>query len=379
MAKDTDMKKRTVTIYIATFALLICLPHFVFMICRGFVDNTNYENRPLYEAPVPGQTPYKEFASSFESFYNDRIPFRNQLIALNNKIAYFVFGDTTGDRVMIGKDEWLFIEDPMQGNAKTNYLGTDILKDDEMKVIADNLVENQRIIENAGMEFVIFLSPNKNRVYSEYMPDYMGEPAEQYQLKALIEYLRENTDLKIVYDYDDIMEAKKYADSEGINVYHKADSHWNNVGAYEGARTLAKALGEELPSIDTLTITPKDNEIADLAGMLHMTDYFLNRENDFEITGYNTNNAEEIAFDISDVIEYKSDAPDDRTIFVVRDSFGEAMAPYFASCFGRVYMKHQNYYNVDTLKQVDPDVVVLESAERGALYALESFNVLKDY
>ena len=117
------MKKSVKFLYIMTFIIVMCIPHLLFLVCKNFVDTNNYENREFYAAPVIGQTPYTELSSTFESYYNDRIPFRNQLISLINNVGYFVFKDTTGDQVMIGKDGWLFIEDPLQGNAKANYLG----------------------------------------------------------------------------------------------------------------------------------------------------------------------------------------------------------------------------------------------------------------
>ena len=372
------MKKRTITLYIITFVVIMCLPHLIFLVCRNLVDTTNYENRALYEAPVPGETPYKELPSTFESFYNDRLPFRNQLIALNNNIGYFIFGSTTGDRVMIGKDGWLFIEDKNQGNAVTNYNGKDTINDEELAQLAANLMRNKKIIEKAGMEFVIFVSPNKNRVYSEYMPDYMGKPAEQYQLKQIIEYLRANTNLRIVYDLDDIMEAKATLADRDIHVYNKVDTHWNNVGAYAGTKALLRELGIDMPDITELTITSKPNERCDLGGMLHLKDYFINKEVDYEVSGYETNSMEELEFDENDVISYTSNASDDRVVYVCRDSFAEAMGPYLGSQFKKVYMKHQNYYTVDDLEKVKPDVFVLETVERGAYFTFTAFDVLRD-
>ena len=372
------MKKKTVILYIVSFVIVMCLPHLLFAACRNFVDTANYENRSLYEAPVIGQTPYKDLPSSFESFYNDRLPFRNQLIALNNSIGYFVFGATTGDRVMIGKDGWLFIEDKNQGNAVTNYNGKDTINDEELAALAENLVRNQKIIEDAGMEFVIFVSPNKNRVYSEYMPDYMGEPATQYQLKQIIEYLRANTDLRIVYDYDEIMQAKDTLEDRGIHVYNKVDTHWNNVGAYAGAMALLKELGIDMPDIESLSFEPVENDASDLGGMLHLKDYFMDKEVNYAVSGYETNSMEELAFDEDDVISYQSQAPDARTVYVCRDSFAKAMGPYLGSQFKKVYMKHQNFYNVNDLLSVDPDVFVLETVERGAYFAFTEFNVLRE-
>ena len=374
------MKKHIKLLYITTFIILICLPHLFFWLLRNHVDTANYENRPFYQAPVIGETPYDKIASTFESYYNDRIPFRNQLIAINNYLNYFLFHSTTGDQVLIGKDGWLFIEDVTQGNQLANYTGTDLLSEEELKQVADNLTANAEFIEGKGMEFVIFVSPNKSRVYSEYMPDYLGSPAEEYQLKQMIEYLEANTDLKIVYDYDAIMDTKEALSDRNIPVYHKVDTHWNYVGAYAGAKSLLEALGKEMPDIKDLTLTEIPNTEADLGGMLHMKDYFLNTEVNYQVSGYEENGVECVLDDNggNDVIAYESDAEDERTLYVYRDSFARSMGKYLGSQFANVYMRHHNTYSLSDLEEVDPDIFVFETTERGAYYEFSTFNAGKE-
>lgn len=374
------MKKNITILYITTFAIFLCLPHLFFFLLKNHVDTTNYENRSFYEAPVIGETSYKDFARTFESYYNDRIPFRNQLIAMNNNLNYFLFHSTTGDQVLIGKDGWLYIADKSQGNQIANYLGKDTLKEDEIKLAADNLVANARFFEEQGIEFMIFVSPNKSRVYPEYMPDYMGEPAEFYQLKQVIEYLEANTDLKIVYDYDEIMKTKEALKEKNIPVYHKVDTHWNYVGAYAGAKALLEeGFGKKMPEVTELTFAEIPNTEADLGGMLHMKDYFMNTEINFEVTGYEENGVTLKEDDDSEyqVIEYNSKAPDDRTLYVYRDSFAKSMGKYLGSQFKRVYMRHHNTYTYDDLMSVKPDVFVLETTERGSYYEFLTFNAKK--
>lgn len=381
------MKKNVKILYIITFVCILILPHLFFLVCKNYIDTNNYENRQFAKAPVIGKTPYTEFSSEFEQFYNDRIPFRNQLISLINGISYFAFRDSTGEQVMIGKDGWLFIEDPMQGNAKANYLGEDLLSEEELKSLADNLIQNERVLNEKGIEFVIFVAPNKNRVYSEYMPGNMGEPAEEYQLKQITDYLKNNTNLRIVYSYDAIMDGKNALkgkqpadtkrDDSDIHVYNKVDTHWNNVGAYIGSATLLKELGIDIPNITELDIKSIPNTSSDLGGMLHLQKYFVNTEEDYDVSGYNSNDATELEFDKNDVLSYSSKASDDRTVYIYRDSFGLAMAPFVGANFQKTYFKHYNFYSYDNLESVNPDVFVLETVERSARNAFETFDVLK--
>jgi len=374
------MKKRISYLYIATFIVFMCLPHLIFTLCRNCIDTNNYENRAYYEAPVVGKTNYKDFARTFESFYNDRIPFRNQFIALNNNLNYFLFHSTTGDQVLIGKDGWLFIEDVTQGNQLANYRGEDLLNDEELKELADNMTQNADFIESKGAKFIVFVSPNKSRVYSEYMPDFMGEPAKEYQLKQILEYLKENTDLTIVYDYDEIMSTKDKLSDRNIPVYHKVDTHWNYVGAYAGAKALLEAFDKDMPDISELSLEPIPNTEADLGGMLHMKDYFIDTEVNYEVKGYEENGVVNTADDNGgyEVISYSSKAADDRTVYVYRDSFARSMGKYLGSQFANVYMRHHNTYTLGDFEKVNPDIFVFETTERGAAYEMMTFDARRE-
>ena len=57
------------------------------------------------------------------------------------------------------------------GDPVSCYMGTNLLTEDDLKAIADNCVSQRDFLAEQGKEFVIFIAPNKERIYSEYMPD----------------------------------------------------------------------------------------------------------------------------------------------------------------------------------------------------------------
>lgn len=373
------MKKNIAIAYISLFAIFICAIHMIFFVCKGFVDTNNYENRPLYEMPDIKNTQVRNFAGEFDNYFNDHIPFRNQLIGFNNRINYYLFHSTTGDQVLIGKDGWLFIKDKMQGNAIANYTGEDLLNDEELERLVGNVLANKKYLEDMGIEFVVMIAPNKSRVYPEYMPNYLGQPAENYAVKQIVDYLKDNTDVRVVYDYDALIEAKNSLNAKGINLYHKADTHWNKVGAYVGASQLLKELDVNIPDVASgdIVIEEVENEEADLAGMLHMKNDFIDNESDYRINGYADSEAVLGQNDFNQVIEYTSNALDDRCVYIIRDSFATAMGEYVGSQFARVYMRHNATYTSNDLLEVMPDVVVIEVAERTAAYTLSNLSLLQ--
>lgn len=378
------MKKNVVTMYLISFAAIICLIHIIYFACSSLVDTHNYENRMLRELPSLSETGYEAYSDELEAYYNDHLPFRNQFISLRNRLAYYLFDTSVGEQVLVGKDGWLYLQDKNQGNTLRDYTGESELSQEELEAIADNLNNINEYFKNRNIEFVIMIAPNKIRIYDEFVPSALGEASEMYASSQIEKYLKENTDIRIVYANDEVLAAKeeildKKIDNqteEGI-IYHKADSHWNNVGAYAGTAALVKKLGINLPDIndDSILVKQVKDDKVDLADMLHMTGDFVGKDINYEITGYSNNKVTQVQDDFGRVIEYTSDSEDRRTVYVLRDSFASNMADIMGSCFGRTYLRHYDTYSYEDLESVNPDVFVFETVERNAAYKLMNFDL----
>ena len=218
-------------------------------------------------------------------------------------------------------------------------------------------------MRDQGKEFVIFIAPNKERVYSEYMPYYFGQPSENYRALQVYQYLKENTDIRIVYPYDELMQAKKDVD---VNIYYKTDTHWNYVGAYVGARALNRELGIDMPSLtsEEITISKGKNTSGDLAQMLSLKKQLEYSDYQYSVSGYNTHNMETLDSNYYEAFIYHSTDADPRKLYVIRDSFSTALAPYVGSQFNDSYFRHRNTYSYDNLVEQNPDIVVYEVVER---------------
>ena len=357
-------KKIGPKIILAAFVLIICFSWLFWIFLEKFVDTTNYENREMAAQPRLTLDDYATFADDYESWFNDNIPFRNNLITLNTSIDFLVFNRSTNDNVIKGTDGWLFYANIEDGDPVSCYQGTNLLSEEELQNLAQNCINQRDFLEEQGKEFVIFIAPNKERVYSEYMPDKYGEPAENYRALQIYDYLKENTDIRIVYPYAEIMRAK----AVGSNIYYKTDTHWNEIGSYVGAAALLKELGIDMPDIlsDDITITKGENAAGDLAGMLNLTKQLQNTDHGYIVEGYDDHKAECMEWDFSTVYSYQATNADPRKLYVIRDSFSTAMAPYLGSQFNESCFRHVGTYSYDDLAAENPDVVVFERVERYA-------------
>ncbi|MGN0308750.1 MAG: hypothetical protein ACI4DN_11105 [Lachnospiraceae bacterium] len=369
----TKASKTSIT-YIVIFFILTALVYPTWTLLSNYLNTENYEKRELTQVPSFSLDMISEFPHNFETYVNDNLPFRNQLISLNSALNYYLFHSSTSPRVVIGKNGWLFYDDKGDGNPISNYHGTDLLTDEELQQIAFNLTVARDDLASRGIEFVVFIAPNKERIYSENMADYYGEPADEYGTQQIVDYLHENTDLRVIFPVEEIREAKEDL-SDKINIYHKTDTHWNELGAYIGTSELLKELGVNIPVYNSNEIIVKEYEDipGDLADMLNIG-ALIDPGKNYIPTGYDAHDYINVEWDFSTVFRYCASAADPRKIVINRDSFCSAMAELIGSQFDESVMIHRKHYSRDMILDEKPDIYVYETVERYAAKGLLNIN-----
>lgn len=362
-------------IVLITFWVIICLSKGIWFFVEKYMDTANYENRKMATRPVLTLDNYEHFSLDYTSFFNDNLQFRNNLISLNSAIDYFCFGKSSSDSVIVGKNNWLFYSRIDDGNPISCYQGTNLFSEEELAAIANNCITQRDFLLSQDKEFIIFIAPNKERMYSEFLPDRYGTPAHNYGVLQIYNYLKANTDLRVVYPFNDLMDAKKHLDER---IWYKTDTHWNYIGGYVGASALMEELGIKMPKVysDDITISYGNKISGDLAGMLNLSKQLRFVDNEYGIEGYNLHNRENLEWDFSGLIHYRASDADPRTIYVVRDSFSTHMAPYVGSQFEESYFRRNYSYTYDDLLASNPDIVVYEIVERYA-GTLATFSIQK--
>lgn len=352
-------------ILIILFLLTIGTPYLVWPVARNYVDSENYEKRELAALPTFETNTIEDFPMAMENYINDHLPFRNQMIRVYNVIQYYAFHTPTNNRVLIGKDDWLFYNDSSDGDPIGHYRGKTLFSEEELEKIAENMIVTRDNLAKEGCEFVIFAAPNKERIYAEYMPNIYGKPAEQYALLQVVEYLKKNTDIRIVYPYEELIKAKETLND--MLLYHKTDTHWNELGAYIGTTELLKELNIELPLITSneINIAKSNNTPGDLAKMLNLGN-LIDAGSKYEITGYGISSMKTLKNEFFGEKIYHTAGADPRKIFMLRDSFGSSlMAKLIGSQFENSYLLHSNAYTgSEIVREQKPDIFIYEFVER---------------
>ena len=354
-------KKAGPGILYAVFLLVICGSWILWFFLAQFTDSEAYENRKMHAMPqLTSVREYLAFPGEFEEFLNDRIPFRNNLVTMNRAIDYYAFGSVRHDRVTDGKDGWLFYSDRNDGDPIACYQGTNLLMDVHLEQIAKNCIKQRDYLAEQGIEFVIFVAPNKERVYWDKMSDKYGLPAETYRALQIVSYLKENTDLRVVYPYEELMAAKE---ALGEEIYYKTDTHWNYIGGYVGSCALLRELGIEMPEVTSgqIRISYEGERTGDLASNLGLGALLKSAE--YAVEGYDTHQAESQG-EFKDVYYYRAKDADPRKLYVVRDSFFVSMLPYISSQFNESYARFHTSYKYKDFAAQHPDIFVYETVER---------------
>ena len=364
--------KRGPIILLITFIVCICCPCIIWFIAGDRSTVSNLEKRKLASMPQLSFANYDIFLNEFENYFNDHLPCRDVLISIDTNLNYYLFhqyiGTSESGGVIVGKENWLFL-----GGTVDDYLGKNLLSEDELENIKNNCKKIQNDLQMEGSQFVILVAPNKSRMYSEFMPEQYGVPADYFKTLQVIKYLRENTDIQIIYPYDELIDAKESIDN---TLYYKTDTHWNNIGSYVGTRALLQELDIDIPDISSDQLKIKENGYhnGDLAQMMNMTAQLNKIDHDYLIEGYDTHNIQELS--VENAQAYTSSNSDERRVYMCHDSFGYGMIPYIGSQFSYTYFKNKSSYSYDDFKKQQTDIFIYEVVERN-ISNLATFTIYK--
>lgn len=342
------MKKNLLyTIYSAVFIGMCLVPSALMPFVKS---DTDKEKRKSAEAPrltdEDGKLNFGYF-EDFENYFSDHFAFRQQLVTADGRIKTTVFGTSPNKDVIAGKDGWLYY-----GETLDDYLHINTLSDRSIANISHNLdMINDYCTEN-GAQFVFTVAPNKNSVYPQYMPSHYVESGQSGNYDRLVEAMKSKS------YWVDMKETLKNTKS-GIPLYHKTDTHWNNMGAYVGHVRLMAALGKEACPAGTSWYTKNNARLGDLAAMIYPAEDAKDIQvyNDYQFT-YSYGRTFRRLDDMT--ITTKCSGKEG-SLKMFRDSYGEAILPYMAECFGSAEFSRFVPYELYT---VSGGSVIIEIVER---------------
>ena len=286
----------------------------------------------------------------------DNSPFRYQFVLVNAGLDYAVFGTSQSDQVLPGKKGWLFYKDgPNAAQPMANYQGLTELND-SAEVLAEASaglqILNDRLAAN-GCTLVLDLTPSKDRIYREYMPDGYPIVNEAEPHRPAGGYLQSHTTVPVVWRYD-LLRSQARQNPDRL-LYYKTDTTGTPSVRCMGWTVFLSA-GHADPLPEGYPVEADGTTTGDMANVAAL---------------YASLPAEET---------YTVPAPnclkkDGRTVRVIGDSFSEYYMPYLQARFTNSWREH-----IDTAACIVDapgcDILILEFNERSLdklLAILEQF------
>ncbi len=358
---------------IVAFAAIIFAPH-VF----GFFKVTPpglSENRPLADWPKHPKslTQIREATRGLEGYIQDHFPPRAHLISILNYLRYRL-GYSTLRRVVVGQDGWLFYDG---GNNINHYLGNQKLHPIEVNAWVNGFKQRADWLEKRNSKFYMLVAPQKPSVYPDKLPKWINS-GRSTEVDEVLSAARSQGIDQIVYPRSSLVTHKSV-----YPVYSPFDTHWNGIGAYVAYRDLMNRIATDSPEMRPLPLSsfvpsePKGWQVPrDLALMLGIADH-IDQPWVTYVTWPQHDEARTIFLqskrkDWTAPQIMETDAENERTLLLIRDSFATDLIPFLKPHFRRIISVHigDGFFRQDLVNQFKPDTVILEILETGIRHTM---------
>lgn len=351
---------RKIYLYLPLIVLLFWV-YFPFA-ANIFSSNTELmDNRPLMPKPTKLTS---HFAQEFTDYYNDTFAGRKKLIVKYVKLKQKLKIDT--GQYFYGQKGWMFYDSAKVNNANSmlDYYAEVMPTDDELEQMRLGLEAEKQFYQKYGASYLLLVAPNKENIYSEYMPERMQKKrVSDYSFSdAGADYLNQNG-ISVLNLKPAFRTAKK---DIPYHLYYKKDTHWNALGGYIGFYALMQKLRDFGVGGRLLPLT---TEMITEAGMVGQDMHPTDKDMSYAVSYLDDKTFVRTVVRENKIIVYDNANPvSDKTIMIIGDSFAGALLPYLAKNYRRVVnvaagIKDLGFYK-DAMVEYKPDVVVRELVER---------------
>ena len=268
-----------------------------------------------------------------------------------------------------GKQNWLLL-----GNHYNNTVAKLRLSEKPSnKRIKTNTRPFSVLAESAALsntKIALIIGPNKSSIYAEYLPDKLAPSTKKY-MSFFTDQLNNTPNLTV---YDPTSDLLRLKNSEGF-LYWRTDTHWNSKGAFLAFSGFSELFELPTPKVEFVT---GPIHSGDLIGISQLKDFPLSTGDNWTVLWGDTPNLTKetipnqpiTSFGRAELIVNKNPLSD-KTIWVMGDSFTNALKVYFNATFKEVrYLGHWSGGNLNKLPEElinadeKPDMIIIVRVER---------------
>lgn len=350
------------------FAVMLAVPLVTTNLKKNKISKE--ENRVLAQMPSiykADETLNKNFLSEFENWFDDNVGLRSEMVAANGLIQYGVFGRFDNNRNLF-----------LGPNGEINYATSAMMRDYQhlnlyseqyLKDWADSLQYISDYLGEKGKQMYYYQCWDKHSIYPEYFPDTVIQHGDSSKTDGIVKALEEYSTVNVISPKQELLDGKK--DYDTYSKYGDA-THWAQRGAYIGYLKLMKAINEAnnnrfkvLAEEDyNLTLTDQGRKLFGIIRKQEMLENFQLKEPHAKST------REKLTLYADDGRHffYTNDTADNNIrLLVIGDSyFYSYIIDDIAESFKETIFIMGDYVgNIGAiLDEYDPDIVIIEAAER---------------
>ena len=276
----------------------------------------------------------------------DHFALRQEMVTANAALQTTLLHTSSAEDVIYGSHGWLYYAETLD-----DYQNHATLTEDEARQVAQTVADMQAVCQARGARFLFTIAPNKNSLYPEHMPARYLQSDSPGNYELVLPYLQEYG-----VSYADLF---TFLSQQDETLYLHTDSHWTNRGAALAHDFLMESLGLPYTAFGEADYTTENTHRGDLYEMLYPKGEALEAQQQYAIDfSYVTppRTAEDI------LIQTTSENAANGRLILCRDSFGNALHPFFAADFREAVITRQMPY---PLTQVQAgDTVIVEIVER---------------
>lgn len=379
---------------VSIFTLIISIPIFPFMI-NGYSDfliilkpavvvNTTDDQsnvKPVSMKPVPisqknympEKTFYEKLVAGFKSlkvlvkfpqesekFFNNHFPLRELIGRTYNGYAISNFKKSSNDKVILGKNGWLFYKGDDSRQTIEDYLGKMSFSKSELEKIRIKLEKFNSDFHKRNIQFLVVIAPNKESIYDELLPDYYFK-GKTSRLEQLENYLKNKGSNVKLLDFKEVFFKAKLNPNIKYPLYFRTDTHWNDSGAYIAYVTILKQFNMD-PIAEDNFIKEERVISGDIVKTMLNCDGIITESSVFYVPKVKriAKIIDKNDKDFKTVIE---DSNRPKAVFY-RDSFSTQIQPFISEHFSRVLWIYNHKINMQLYENEKIDYVVVEIGER---------------
>lgn len=300
--------------------------------------------------------------------FKRNFPLKSDLFNVYAKIKTDIFDTNPLHKKAIDiKNGWKFL-----GNDFSNVLseskGMVVFDDEELERIKENLLNRKKWLNEQNIKFYLAVGPNKHTIYGDMIPIKKDDrPTKMQQLDSLCKAININ--------YIDL--GDQFPKENAPRLYHKTDSHWNDIAGYYAFSSSMKIITKDFKdetfnifSIDDFDIKTVNEPIGDLNEMLQLpkNEEWIHLFPKSPLKAVMQEKTLQIPFGYHKdphmyETRYTADI-NDLKLMVMNDSFFGYYGKYLAENFGNSLFIWNYIFDKELIASEKPDILYQEIVER---------------